>query len=213
MEEYTYLSHGQEEGMQFELNKNEVILLRAGKSHKGYKMQNQYVSYYRLHFQGDCDNLCLKSNITYQILPLLKELISVTKLPDYPLKALNHLTSLIIWKLQYQNSHSQSALPIPLLKMMDYVKSNLNERLTVFEVAEHFGYNANYISRLYKEHCTQSLQSFMHGEKIKQINHLLMSTDLTLKEIAIMTGFDDYHAFLKFYVYSEHITPTQVREQ
>ena len=90
-----------------------------------------------------------------------------------------------------------------------WITANRDIILKVEEVSEHLGYNADYISRLFKANYGKSLKEYINDVKISHIKQLLLTSNLSLTDIACSTGFDDYKYFLKFFKYHEGVTPTQ----
>jgi YesN/AraC family two-component response regulator len=90
-----------------------------------------------------------------------------------------------------------------------WITANRDTPLKADQISKHFGYNADYISRLFKAHYGKSLKEYMSNVKIDYIKQLLLTSELPLSDVAYNAGFYDYKYFLKFFKYHEGITPTQ----
>lgn len=85
--------------------------------------------------------------------------------------------------------------------------------LTVAEVAAHFGYSCDHLSRLYRREFGCDLKRGIVGARLRHIEALLLNTDYPLKTIAHMCGFGDENALVKFFGYHEGISPTSYRSR
>ena len=101
----------------------------------------------------------------------------------------------------YGQNRKQAFVTIPV--------ANTTDVLWAFAGGTKGGYNADYISRLFKAHYGKSLKEYMSNVKIDYIKQLLLTSELPLSDVAYNAGFYDYKYFLKFFKYHEGITPTQ----
>ena len=97
------------------------------------------------------------------------------------------------------------------LQIAEWVRINCGRPLTVSDVAEHFGYNPDYLPRLYRRGDSRGLKACIDEARLQNVKRLLLTTDLPLNEVARHCGFGDYKYFLKYFVYHEEMTPTQFR--
>ena len=71
--------------------------------------------------------------------------------------------------------------------------------LTVSAVAREFGISERHLSRLFTAVRGYSLRDALGREKLKKIEELVISTDLSLSEISELCGFSDEYAMNKFF--------------
>lgn len=71
--------------------------------------------------------------------------------------------------------------------------------LHVAEVARKFGISERHLSRLFRSVRGYSLRDAMNREKLKKIEELVVSTDLSLNEISELCDFSDEYAMNKFF--------------
>jgi len=84
--------------------------------------------------------------------------------------------------------------------------------LTAAEVAGQFGYNEDYLTRIFRKKTGVGLKNWINKTRMDHLRTELLTTDAPLKTIAYNAGFSDYKAFLKYFTYHESITPTALRE-
>lgn len=198
-----------EDSVQYQLKKNDLLLLEPTLRHFGYKKSSN-TSFYWVHFTGAPHiNPKFKYQTladTYNLSLLFKQLLHYRS-ENQIAECLDYLTRLILIeafsfkKQEYTNKIVSEAVA--------WITANKDILLKVEQVSEHFGYNTDYISRLFKVNYGKSLKEYINDVKINYIKQLLLTTNLSLTDIAYNTGFVDYKYFLKFFKYHEGVTPTQ----
>ena len=98
-------------------------------------------------------------------------------------------------------------------KVAAWIDGNCHTAITETQIATQFGYNADYLNRLFKSSFSKSIKQYINERRIEYIKGLMLRSELPLKEIAIRSGFDEYKYFLKFFKYHEKITPTEFHKQ
>jgi transcriptional regulator GlxA family with amidase domain len=99
------------------------------------------------------------------------------------------------------------------IKIEEWIRINSDRPLSVSAVAEHFGYNEDYISKLFRRESGVGLKAYIDSMRLLRIKGLLSTTAFPLQKISDECGFEDYKAFLKFFTYHEGVTPTKFRTQ
>ena len=97
-------------------------------------------------------------------------------------------------------------------KIIEWIRINASTHPSVTDVAKEFSYNVDYITRYFHKSTGITLKYAIDTAIMNEIKKLLLTSDLSLKEIAAKTGFEDYKAFLKFFKYHENISPTEYRK-
>lgn len=201
-----YLS---EAGKEYQLKKNDVLLLEPHRRHFGYR-ESSDTSFFWVHF---CCERRLVLTPKYQNVPdaynlslLLKQLMHYLT-EKQSSECLDYLTRLILFECF--STKKQAAKNSVVSEAAAWIHANRDLPLNVQGVAKQFGYNADYMSRLFKLSYNKSLKEYISDVKLNDIKQLLLNTDLSLLDISGLAGFDDYKYFLKFFKYHEGITPTQ----
>jgi len=98
-----------------------------------------------------------------------------------------------------------------ITEIMEWIRVNRIENLSVTKVAEAFNYNPNYLSGAFKKHTGVSLLDYITRTKIDFAKSLLLSSRDTVRNIANYVGFEDEKYFMKVFKRVEGVTPTQYR--
>jgi AraC-like DNA-binding protein len=96
-------------------------------------------------------------------------------------------------------------------EVCEYIRINITSGISVGEISEHFRYSSDYLSRIFKKNSGVSLKEYLDSERNKYVQQLLLTTDMTLKEIAASVSFESDNALIKFFRYHNQTTPTQFR--
>ena len=90
-----------------------------------------------------------------------------------------------------------------------YIADNIQERLTLNEVAAIFGISPNYLSQLFKKYSDMGFNEYVTSLKIKEAKNLLADSTYKVYEIADMLGFESAFYFSKVFKKVEGISPTE----
>lgn len=94
-----------------------------------------------------------------------------------------------------------------------FIQAHYQEaNLGVAAIAEHFGMNPVYLTRVYKEHTKDTLLDALNKARIQAAKSLLADGELTIKEIAEQVGFFSSNTFIRTFKKMESITPGMYRD-
>lgn len=94
-----------------------------------------------------------------------------------------------------------------------YIQSHYQEaNLGVAAIAEHFGMNPVYLTRVYKEHTKDTLLDALNKARIHAAKNLLADSELPIKDIAEQVGFFSSNTFIRTFKKMESITPGMYRD-
>ena len=85
------------------------------------------------------------------------------------------------------------------------------EDLSLSVLADEFHLNPQYISQLFKNEIGVNFLSYLTNIRMEKAKKLLLSTSLSITDVADQSGYGDYRVFTKVFKKSEGITPSQYR--
>lgn len=94
-----------------------------------------------------------------------------------------------------------------------YLQEHLSEEVTLSVLAEQFHLSAQYISQLFKNEIGVGFLSYLTNIRLEKAKKLLLSTSLSIAEVAERSGYRDYRVFTKVFKKSGGITPSQYRRE
>lgn len=108
--------------------------------------------------------------------------------------------------LQNRNQHFQ--------KVVEYfhISPFLNEVSSVNDMAEYFGYNKNYLIRLFKNNTGMTPLKYFHIKKIEKAQELLLLKNMSIAEVAEALQFN-YYYFNKLFKKVTGMTPGEFKKR
>lgn len=94
-----------------------------------------------------------------------------------------------------------------------YLQEHLAEEVSLSVLAEQFHLNAQYISQLFKNEIGVGFLAYLTNIRMEKAKKLLLSTSLSVGEVAEQAGYGDYRVFTKVFKKMEGITPSQYRRE
>jgi len=154
---------------------------------------------------------------TYMPSILLKNLFKVIKQYDEEIE------------FNYQNDEKvniQNILPIinhkgklkdsynTLIDRIDSIieRSYRDVNLGLYSISEELNVSNTYISTIYKEHYGIGIVNQINKKRIEWAKHQLLTTDLSVKEVALQAGFASDITFIRVFKKIEELTPGKLRK-
>ena len=92
-----------------------------------------------------------------------------------------------------------------------YLQEHLVEEVSLSVLADTFHLNPQYISQLFKNEIGVGFLAYLTNIRMEKAKKLLLSTSLTVADVAEQSGYADYRVFTKVFKKSEGSTPSQYR--
>ena len=205
-----------EEGQEFQLHKNDILFLEPEKEHFGYKKSDEFVSFAWIHFKTTGYRFKNLPKLThtddiFSLKTLVSQLLHTTNTPSYNDTVSDMFCALIAEEILFQNKSDDVSGKLLAVQIKEWIRININKNITVKQIAEHFGYHENHISRIFKNSYNICVKKYITEYKIKITKDMLLTSLYSIKQIAYLCGFDSENHFIKFFKYHANITPTEYR--
>ncbi|RNA69762.1 response regulator transcription factor [Alteribacter keqinensis] len=112
---------------------------------------------------------------------------------------------------EYQKKESETVNVVREAKK--YVETHYDKPLTIEVVANRFGFNASYLSTLYKKVHKVTFSEHLKTIRINQACRLLAETNKPAYEIANLVGYEDQRYFSQVFKKVLHVTPSEYRRK
>lgn len=139
----------------------------------------------------------------------------------YELAIRGCVCKLFLWILRYWRSQgldierkkdiSQGQIGI-LKKAFDFVNTHYSENISALDIAKYCNVSYSYFSRMFKLNMGRSFTEYLSNHRISKAESLLTSTDKSISEIAIDTGFSDSGYFIKVFKQKKGISPRKFKK-
>ncbi|WNR43418.1 helix-turn-helix transcriptional regulator [Paenibacillus roseipurpureus] len=115
----------------------------------------------------------------------------------------------VFQKLQKKLDEKRSSKHVDLIKKMNDIidRDYANQNLSLNSIADELAMSSIYISRLYKQHTMVAITDVIQDVRMRKSKSLLLSTSLSVAEIAEKTGFTNDSYFYRLFKKYNGITP------
>lgn len=209
--ELLYVTEGSltvcEDFHEFRADKGKLLLLKKNRKHYGTVPSENGLSFWRIGFAGDSaeesEQQVFHPADPEQVACLISQLYRFDTTPEYPSLYGDYILRLLLMELSMFGAAAESrALPV---RIAAYIRS-CNGVLKVRDVAEHFDYNEDYITRIFKRIYAKGIKSYIDTVRVQYIKQFLTETDYSYHRIARETGFPDYASMYSFFKYKTGMT-------
>lgn len=211
--ELIYVTEGEvfieENGKYYHLKQGDLMCLRPGVMHRGYR-ETDNSCFFWLHFYSDnYEKIGVwlhHVNDTYNTSLLFRQLGHLAVEPS------NHyLIECRLAAFLFDISRGDSTKSKLFSDICEYIRINISTAPTIKDVSKKYLYSADYLSRIFKANCGISLKAYIDAERNSYVKHLLLNTNMTIKEISYAASFENDNALIKFFKYHNHLSPTVFR--
>ena len=100
-----------------------------------------------------------------------------------------------------------------LLAIKQYVRAHFADpQLSVTALAEQFGMSPNSVSKLFSRKAGMGVLQYIHKIRIENACNLILSTELTLSEVAQRVGYTSSLTFTRAFKARYHMSPSEWRK-
>ena len=207
----------------------EYLFLRAGEEHFGHQPSAGKLNYLWVHIpdgsrfeaaaddapeglyafaeHGDAAHAPRLASLFHQLIDLSLEE------PAYPAAMLDCAVSMLLMELTRLQAPLDPVrlYPPAIRQAAEWIRSHYHQPFTVRELAQHVGYQPDYLSSLFKRCVGVSVVTYTNQLRLRMAKALLTNTGTTIKEAAYSCGFPDEKYFMRLFKRMEGITPSQFR--
>ncbi|MBE5040357.1 helix-turn-helix transcriptional regulator [Ructibacterium gallinarum] len=132
-----------------------------------------------------------------------------------------NICRIFLWILRYWNQsglilHSaieDSGLLKQFQTVLDYLNKHYDQDITAAEMADFCHMSYSYFSRMFKKVVHRSFREYLNYIRISKSELLLATTNLSITEIAMQTGFSTSSYFIQQFKFYKKISPKQFRKK
>lgn len=160
------------------------------------------------------------SDASYEtILPLFAQLEKEydRQLPFYISKSMSCVVSILIDLYrahpEYFPSHDGSSISTAVIQAQKYVNDNFSRRITLQEIADQNYVSKHALSLAFKDIVGIPFKDYLVLFRLTEAKKLLISTDLSVADIAEKVGYVNVNNFIRIFRTRETMTPLQYRKK
>ena len=115
-----------------------------------------------------------------------------------------------IFKLKSIDERDRSSLIIE--KICKFIQEHLSEDLSLVRLAEMYYFNPSYLSRFFKLEHGVKLSEYIDECRAKKAKELLCNSELKVRDVALLVGYEAAHSFTRFFKKTTGMTPQEYRD-
>lgn len=96
-------------------------------------------------------------------------------------------------------------------RVVEYIDAHLADDLTLTRLAQVGGFNASYLSRLFKQLMGVGVSDYILRKRMELARRLLSDTNTRIQDVAAQTGYLSAHSFTRAFRAETGISPTEWR--
>ena len=100
----------------------------------------------------------------------------------------------------------------PVYPAIEYIKTHLDKKLTMSEMAELCRISQSYFSRMFTTTVGENFTNYVNRQKIQRAKKLLRDTDKSVTQISTELGYGDVSTFIRLFKRFEGTTPQVYRQ-
>lgn len=98
------------------------------------------------------------------------------------------------------------------LAVCRYLNQNLTSSITLENAAAYAGFSKFHFSRLFQQYMGTSFSEYRSRQRIQKAKVLLLTTDASITDIAMESGFNSSSTFNRTFYNSENMSPSDFRK-
>lgn len=150
---------------------------------------------------------------------LLKDYTNKTYCYEFAIRT--NICRIFLWILRYWNQNGltvHSAINDDRLikqfkPVLEYINKNCTQNISAWDMAEFCHMSYSYFSRTFKKVVNKSFREYLNYQRIRQAALLLATTDLSITDIAMQTGFSSSSYFIQQFKLIKHVSPKLFRNK
>ncbi|MBQ3085366.1 MAG: helix-turn-helix transcriptional regulator [Clostridia bacterium] len=153
-------------------------------------------------------------SMIFTLLHQLSQALEQEAKPNYQALA-KGLVLQIFFLINESNSILQdheSTLPENLRAIKQYIEQNFIEISSVKEVADHFFYSREYVSRLFRQYFNTTVSNYIKARQIAY-SQSLIEQGCSISEACYQSGFENMSTFIRTFRNISGTTPSEYRKQ
>ncbi len=109
------------------------------------------------------------------------------------------------------NQNKQQEYIEKFMEVCDYINKHCTDNLSLDDISEIAGFSKYHFSRLFKQFTNYSFYKYLNLHRIMYAEKLLINPDISVTEVALLSGFNSISSFIRMFKICKNCTPTEFR--
>ena len=124
---------------------------------------------------------------------------------------INSLSELVISIIRKSDAGTEKPVPRLIQKAVTYLFKNFRDDISLSSIAEQLHVSVNYLGVLFRNSTGIPFREYLNMIRLKYSCRLLLSSDLSVKEVAYASGYKTNEHFLRVSKHNLNMTPSEYR--
>lgn len=98
-------------------------------------------------------------------------------------------------------------------KVKEYIRTNLKNDITMEQIAGLTNLNPDYTTRIFRNRTGMTIRGYLIKKRMERAKTLLQTTGLSVSEVAMESGYDNFSYFIRVFRQYFGVTPKQFRKE
>lgn len=157
-----------------------------------------------------CAEAGMGQNVAYTLSDIYIRRADLCKAPEEVIELLGEMQ--VDFAGRMRDIRKTNAISMHVRRAIDYIYDNLNQPLTLKQLAGIEKLNPSYFSRLFAKETGTSVKKFVIGAKITTAENMLKYSDFSISDIALSLGYSSQSAFTAAFRSVAGLTPKKYRD-
>ena len=113
--------------------------------------------------------------------------------------------------MDYSFDFSQIRHSDTIYRVMDYIKSRYNSKITLEDIASSVHLSASHLSGLFRKETGQTISAYLNYVRIEKSKQLLKTSETPIAQIGALCGFEDQSYFTRVFKQQTGLSPKKYR--
>lgn len=210
----------------YKIRKGEMIIMPAQHWHKGFSDDDSKrpIKYFWSHFIISSEYELSKTPQNSFTIPLIfkitnfarvnilfNQLLDVAKLSGIRKQYCDFLFTSLCCEIAMQYDMENVSDNRVVNQAAAWIELSISSPISLDDVAAKIGYNKRYLSRVFKEYMSMTVNEFITSKKLTLAKQLLSGSDMSIASISDHLGFNDSSYFMRLFKKHEGITCSEYR--
>jgi AraC-like DNA-binding protein len=96
-------------------------------------------------------------------------------------------------------------------RALEYIHKNYRHEIDINEVARYAGISYSHLRKVFREEAGENILNYINGLRIQESKRLLRMTDMMIKDISAVVGYNCEKSFVRFFKKYEGVAPREFR--
>lgn len=140
-----------------------------------------------------------------------QDILNTKGLRAFVLKGQDIISDYILEINAYISQNGRCQRRLYITKAKEYIEKNIDQNFTLEDVANEIFISPAYLSQLFNNLTGATYSSYVTSARINVAKKLLLTTDKTVNDVAMMAGFSQSSYFVTTFKKATGVTPKQFR--